>query len=87
MFRSLKSEAELLLPSTNEVSSGLRDKVLATMNRDEFSILVRNDPLITSYGEKLFQKHGHLTHSYQHISCKMRELARLLQQQESSTLK
>ena len=52
--------------------------ILGMMKRDEFSILVRNDPLITSYGEKLFQKHGHLEHLHQHISCKMRELARLV---------
>jgi len=78
VFRSLKSEAELLLPSTHEVSRGLQERVLAMMNRDEMSILARNDPLITSYGEKLFQKHGHLEHLHQHISCKMRELARLV---------
>ena len=78
MFGNLKSEAELLLPSTHEVSFGLQERILAMMNRDEFSILVRNDPLITSYGEKLFQKHGHLEHLHQHISCKMRELARLV---------
>jgi len=75
MFGNLKSEAELLLPSTHEVSFGLQERILAMMNRDEFSIRVRNDPLITSYGEKLFQKHGHLEHLHQHISCKMRELA------------
>ena len=55
MFRNLKSEAELLLPSIHEVSRGLQECILAMMNRDEFSILARNDQLITSYGEKLFQ--------------------------------
>ena len=74
MFRNLKSEAELLLPSIHEVSRGLQECILAMMNRDEFSILARNDQLITSYGDKLFQKHGHL----EHISFKMRELARFL---------
>ena len=58
----MKSEAELLLPSTVEVSSGLKENVLTMMNRDEISILARNDQLIISYGEKLFQKHGHLNH-------------------------
>ena len=77
MFRSLKSEAELLL-NTHEVSRGLQERILAMMNRDEFSILARNDQLITSYGEKSFQKHGHLEHLHPHISCKMRELARFV---------
>ena len=78
MFRSLKSEAELLLPSTHEVPCGLQERILAMMNRDEFSIVARNDQLITSYGEKLFQKHGHLEHLHPHLSCKMRELARFV---------
>ena len=78
MFRSLKSEAELLLLSTNKVSRGLQKRILAMMNRDEFSILARNDQLITSYGQKLFQKHGHLEHLHRHISCKMRDLEQLV---------
>ena len=45
MFRSLKSEAELLLPSTHEVPCGLQERILGMMNRDEFSILARNDQL------------------------------------------
>ena len=77
-FRSLKSEAELLLPSTHEASSALKEKVFSMMYRDEFSILSRNDHTITKYGEKLYQKHGHNTHMHHHISCKMRELARLV---------
>ena len=46
--KSMKSEAELLLPSTHEVPRGLQERILAMMNRDEFSILARNDQLITS---------------------------------------
>jgi hypothetical protein len=77
-FRSLKTEAELLIPSSNEVSAGLENNIVRMMNRDENSILIRNDATITKYGENLFQKHGHMKHLHNHISSKMRELARLV---------
>lgn len=48
------------------------------MVRDEVTIAARNDPIILKVGEKLYQKHGHLTHLYSHISQKMRELGRFL---------
>jgi hypothetical protein len=77
-FRSLKTEAELLIPSSNEVSAGLENNILRMMNIDENSILISNDATITKYDENLFQKHGHTKHLHNHISSKMRELAQLV---------
>ena len=77
-FRSLRSEAQLLLPSSNEVSESFKKNILSIMTRDEISILARNDSTITTYGEKLLQKHSNLKHLHSHISCKMRELARFV---------
>jgi len=76
-FRSLKVEAELLLPSNKEMSRRLRE-IMASMRKDQFSLIMKNDTTIIKYGEKLVQKYGHLQHLHQHIGCKMRELARLL---------
>ena len=76
-FKSLKTEAELLLPSTENMSAALTD-VMTTARRDNFSIIMKNDSTIVKYGEKLVQKYGHLQHLYSHIICKMREVARLL---------
>ena len=66
MFRSLKSEAELLLPSTHEVPCGLQERILAmspksqtlcplytleTSNYCPFTSLI---PLKESYGKDKF---------------------------------
>jgi hypothetical protein len=77
-YRKVSSQATLLLPTSTEVSHGLRENVLKRMSADEISIAARNDTLIVKIGEKLYQKHGHLTHLYNHVSQKMRELGRLL---------
>ena len=77
-FRSLRAEAELLLPGSNDVSDVMRREIFTIMVKDEVSILARNDPTITDFGEKLLRKHGHLKHLHVYISTKMRELARLV---------
>ncbi|XP_062581100.1 uncharacterized protein LOC134242919, partial [Saccostrea cucullata] len=77
-YRKVSSQASLLLPTSTEVSHGLRENVLNRMSADEVSIAARNDTIIVKIGEKLYQKHGHLTHLYTHVSQKMRELGRLL---------
>ncbi|XP_056007620.1 uncharacterized protein LOC125653612 [Ostrea edulis] len=77
-YRKVSSQSMLLLPTSTDVSEGLREKVLSRMSADEISIAARNDPIIVRVGEKLYQKHGHLTHLYTYVSQKMRELGRLL---------
>jgi hypothetical protein len=77
-FRNVRAEAELLLPSSHEISDGLRSDVFGIMSWDEISILAKNDGLIIKFGEKLYDKHRNLKHLHQHISTKMRELARFV---------
>ncbi|XP_056001324.1 uncharacterized protein LOC125677270 [Ostrea edulis] len=77
-YRKVSSQSMLLLPTSTDVSEGLREKVLSRMSADEISIAARNDPIIVRVGETLYQKHGHLTHLYTYVSQKMRELGRLL---------
>ncbi|XP_056003954.1 uncharacterized protein LOC125662207 isoform X6 [Ostrea edulis] len=76
--RRVQADAALLLPASNSIHAGLKEKVFGKMVRDEVTIAARNDAIILKVGEKLYQKHGHLTHLYSHISQKMRELGRFL---------
>lgn len=73
----LKSKMIIMESITKEENSVL-NKVIASMKKDEFSVLVWNDVMIKRLGsmlvEKLGDKNGQL------ISPKMRELARLLKQ-------
>lgn len=76
--RRVQADAALLLPASNKIHTGLKENVFGKMVRDEVTIAARNDRIILKIGEKLYQKHGHLTHLYSHISQKMRELGRFL---------
>lgn len=75
--RSVKARSALLLPVCGSGNEKLRD-ILATMNDDEVTHIVRKDPLILHYGEKLL-KVGNEQHNRHFISQKMRELGRFLQ--------
>lgn len=75
--RSVKARSALLLPVSDSGNEKLRD-ILATMNDDEVTHIVRKDPLILHYGEKLL-KVGNKQHNRHFISQKMRELGRFLQ--------
>ena len=48
------------------------------MNPDDITFTASRDPLIISFGEKLYQKHGHKKHKHQYIKQKLRELSRFL---------
>ncbi|KAL4230711.1 hypothetical protein ACF0H5_011086 [Mactra antiquata] len=76
--RRVQSAPSLLLPVSKKISAGLEENVVKKMLCDEVTMAVRNDRLILSVGEKLFQKHGHLEHLNTYISQKIRELGRLL---------
>lgn len=76
--RRVQAEAALLLPASNKIHAGLKENVFGKMLKDEVTLAARNDTIILKVGEKLYQKHGHLTHLYSHISQKMRELGRFL---------
>ena len=66
------------MESITKEENSVLNKVIASMKKDEFSVLVWNDVMIKRLGsmlvEKLGDKNGQL------ISPKMRELARLLKQ-------
>ena len=57
--RKVTCESSLIMPAAASVSDGLKNKVWSKMATDEVTILVRNDPLIIQFGERLYQKHGH----------------------------
>ena len=52
-------KSSLIMPAAAYVCDGLKNKVWSKMASDEVTILVRNDPLIIKFGERLYQKHGH----------------------------
>ena len=71
--RKVTCESSLMMPAAASVSDGLKNKGLSKMATDEVTILVRNDPLIIQFGERLYQKHGHREHLHVFVSQKMRE--------------
>jgi len=77
-FKSIKAEAELLLPSTVEVSLAFREQIFTMMSKDHIGLVAQNDQTLASFGENMFKRLGHLKHLHTHISAKMRELARLV---------
>ncbi|KAK7475438.1 hypothetical protein BaRGS_00033319, partial [Batillaria attramentaria] len=76
--RKVISRSEGLLPSSTKCSRGLEENVLQRMASDGITLVAKTDSLITQFGEKLYQKHGHLPHRQAYIKQKLRELARLL---------
>ena len=48
------------------------------MKYDRISLVVRQDPLIVTFGTKMFAKNGHQVHQHQYIKQKVRELARFV---------
>lgn len=87
--RHLRCGSLLMTPAMKEVSSGLRENVLAKMNDDRIAAVAKNDPLVVKFGETLYEKHGHHDHLHGFISNKLREVARFLlsvrEQTEGST--
>ena len=67
----------MLLPSENGCSEGLKN-IFSAMNPDDITFIASRDALIISFGEKLYQKHGHKQHKHQYIKQKLRELSRFL---------
>ncbi|XP_070212811.1 uncharacterized protein [Littorina saxatilis] len=86
--RNVISRAESLLPSNMECSGGLKENIFDGMHSDGFTFVAKRDHLIVKFGEKLYQKHGHLQHRRQFMRQKIRELARflLVAREEDSTI-
>ena len=75
--RRVITHAMMLLPSKSGCSEGLKN-CLSGMNPDETTFAASHDDLIISFGEKLYQKHGHKKHRHQYIRQRIRELSRFL---------
>ena len=55
------------------------EKIILRMKRDDIFRLIQNDSLIILYGERSFYKKDLEEHTHNIVSCRMRELGRLLQ--------
>jgi hypothetical protein len=76
--KGVRSRGAMLLPCPSYASDGLKKKVLARMTADDIFEAVKNDQLIIDFGNKQFEKLGHLAHQLRYISNQLRELGRFL---------
>ena len=75
----VQRRAMALLPPEPGVPEGYQ-QLLDGMVLDDVSLICKTDPLIKSFGVKLFRKHGNEKHQRQYISCRLRELGRLVKE-------
>ena len=68
----------MMLPVPNNISKSLWCNVLLEMKRDKISQNAKNDSLIILFGERLYNKKDVEEHTGDHVSCRMRELSRLV---------
>ncbi|CAG4968926.1 unnamed protein product [Parnassius apollo] len=54
--RVLYNNSITIIPKSETASIELRDKILPHLRSDEFSLVVKNDPLILAYGSRLLKK-------------------------------
>ena len=73
----VQTHAQSLVPAPPGKSDGLQ-RVLNSMTFDEISIICKTDDIIVKFGEKLMMRVGTEKHNTGYVSCKMRELGRLL---------
>ena len=69
-----------LLPVSDKASHLFKTHILQAMKHDRISLVVRQDPLIVTFGTKMFAKNGHHVQQHQYIKQKVRELGRFLLQ-------
>ena len=68
----------LIMPVPKNVSTSFYEKVVMRMKQDDILRLIQNDHLIILYGERSFYRKDLEEHTHNIISCRMRELGRLL---------
>ena len=76
-----KMEGELFPEHNNSFlvcNTAVRENIFAKMLPDDATLAARNDPLIVTYGEKLFEKMGHEKHKHRHIKQKVKDLGKFL---------
>ena len=77
--RRVLAKSRFLLPIAHESSAGLKD-LLATLNSDEVSRIIKSNALILKFGEKISKRHGHDREQYNTLRNSLRGLGRLLRQ-------
>lgn len=81
---ALAISSQLLLPNETEASSTLLN-VTRGMKADTVTRIVKSDPILLAFGEKLCTKHGHDSDRYNYIRQRLREVARLVQELRRET--
>ena len=61
-----------LLPVSDKASHLFKTHILQAMKHDRISLVVRQDPLIVTFGTKMFAKNGHHVQQHQYIKQKVR---------------
>ncbi|KAJ8307825.1 hypothetical protein KUTeg_014608 [Tegillarca granosa] len=67
-----------LLPVSESIDQHFTESVVVTIRNDTIGQTAKTDPLILAFGIRRFEKTGKHEHTFNHIACRMRELARLV---------
>ncbi|KAJ8319631.1 hypothetical protein KUTeg_002811 [Tegillarca granosa] len=68
----------LFLPVSESIDQHFTESVVVTIRNDTIGQTAKTDPLILAFGIRRFEKTGKHEHTFNHIACRMRELARLV---------
>ncbi|XP_052680322.1 uncharacterized protein LOC128161127 [Crassostrea angulata] len=71
-------EGRFLLPIPEHINGGFYKDVLLSMSQDDIYMYIYRDPLILKFGKRLYENKDIQEHTSNHISCRMRELGRLI---------
>ena len=73
-----KKNACLISPISESTHKDFDKAILNNIRDDLIGQKAKSDPLIVEFGVRKFEKTGKYEHTHPHISCRMRELARLV---------
>lgn len=71
-------EGLLLLPIPKGITESFFTDVMSIMDRDDVYSIIQSSPLILKFGRRLYENKHIQEHTANHISCRMRELGRLV---------
>ena len=84
--KRLKQLSQMLLPPPSGATQELKElmssqkEVMSSQNKDKIHLIAKHDNLIMRLGSKLVHLHGHQRHLHVHVTQKMRQIARFLQE-------
>lgn len=78
VLQSKPVQAGKLLMPHKHTTEKFFEKVMVIMKDDEIKRTVESDSMILRYGNNMFESSGHEVQNHTYISCKMREIGRLL---------